>query len=288
MMEEERFQATKKSGILGILGNLLLLVMKATVGFISNSQAMIADSVNSASDIFASLMTFVGNKIASEPKDESHNFGHGKAEYIFSLLISISMILASLKLLYDAIVSLVNQEHFIFSWSLILVCLITIITKTFLYFYTRHWNKKYPSILLESNMKDHRNDCFVTTGTLISLLFSLKGIYFLDGIVGILIALWICITGAKIFIESYNVLMDISVDEETKDDILNIIKNYQEIKKIDPIRSTPIGYQYIVSITIYVDGNLTTFESHKIADNLEKDIQKIEKISHAIIHVNPV
>ena len=74
---------------------LFLLLIKALVGFISNSQAMIADSVNSAGDIFASLMTFIGNKIASVPNDEDHNLGHGKAEYIFSMFISISMILVS-------------------------------------------------------------------------------------------------------------------------------------------------------------------------------------------------
>lgn len=74
----DRFKSTKLVGLLGIIGNIFLLVIKAIVGFISNSQAMIADSINSASDIFASLMTFIGNKIASRPGDENHNFGHRK------------------------------------------------------------------------------------------------------------------------------------------------------------------------------------------------------------------
>ena len=104
----DRFTATKKAGIFGIFGNIFLLVIKATVGFISGSQAMIADSVNSAGDIFASLMTFIGNKIASKPGDSDHNFGHGKSEYIFSLLISISMIAVSIKLLIDSITSFNN------------------------------------------------------------------------------------------------------------------------------------------------------------------------------------
>ena len=93
---EERFKATKKAGIYGIIGNAFLLVIKAIIGFSSKSQAMIADSINSAGDIFASLMTSIGNKIASAPGDEDHNFGHGKAEYIFSLFIAISMIVVSI------------------------------------------------------------------------------------------------------------------------------------------------------------------------------------------------
>ena len=72
----DRYKSTKMVGMFGIIGNIFLLIIKATVGFISNSQAMIADSVNSASDIFASLMTFIGNKIASRPGDSDHNFGH--------------------------------------------------------------------------------------------------------------------------------------------------------------------------------------------------------------------
>lgn len=74
----DRYKTTKIAGIFGIIGNVFLLVIKGFVGFISNSQAMIADSINSASDIFASLMTFIGNKIASKPQDEDHNFGHRK------------------------------------------------------------------------------------------------------------------------------------------------------------------------------------------------------------------
>jgi len=285
---DDRFNLTKRSSILGIIGNIFLLVIKGIVGLISHSQAMIADAANSAGDIFASLMTFIGNKIASEPSDETHNFGHGKAEYVFSLFISISMLFVSSKLMYDSAFTLIYGKTFIFSWFLVLVCIITLITKLCLYLYTRKLYKKYEDLLLKANMTDHRNDCILTLGTLTSILFSLLNIYFLDGIVGIIISVWIFYTGIKIFIESYNVLMDKSLDTNTKDIILDLIDTYKEIKKVDEIYSTPIGYQYIVTITIYVDGNLTTFDSHKIADELEKNITAIDIISHAIIHVNPI
>ena len=99
---EEKFKDIKIAGIFGIFGNIFLLVIKGFIGVLTHSQSMIADSVNSASDIFASLMTFIGSKISSEPKDQDHNFGHGKAEYIFSLFISITMIILSFKLLIDS------------------------------------------------------------------------------------------------------------------------------------------------------------------------------------------
>ena len=126
---EEKFVITKRAGIYGIIGNIFLLIIKAIVGFISHSQAMIADSFNSAGDIFASLMTFIGNKIASVPDDEDHNLGHGKAEYIFSMFISISMIFVSSKLLYDSVITLLKGSELQFSWFLVVVCIATIITK---------------------------------------------------------------------------------------------------------------------------------------------------------------
>lgn len=287
-MDEERFKLTKIAGIYGIIGNIFLLIIKAIVGFVFKSQAMIADSFNSAGDIFASLMTFIGNKISSVPSDEDHNFGHGKAEYIFSMFIGLSMIFVAAKLFYDSIKTLVLGSNLHFSWFLVLVCILTIIIKLCLYLYTKKASKLCKNILLESNMKDHRNDCIVTSFTLISVLLTLCGIYWFDGIVGIGISIWIGYTGISIFMESYNVLMDISVNEKTKDLILNIINSYKEVKKIDNISSAPVGSKYMIFITICLDGNLTTFESHSLANNIEESVSKLPDIYKTIVHVEPV
>ena len=287
-MEQKKFNDIKKAGLAGIFGNIFLLIIKATIGFITHSQAMIADSVNSASDIIASLMTFIGNKISSEPKDKDHNFGHGKAEYIFSLFISITMILVSLKLLIDSVSTLINKTYFEFSWILILVCLLTIITKLILYLYTKKLFKKYDNILLKSNYKDHKNDCLVTTCTLISIIFGFYEIYWVDGLVGIGISVWILITGIGIFLESYNVLMDVSLDEKTKETIMEIVKKHEDIKNCYNLYTAPVGYKYLVVFTIAVDGDMTTFDSHKLANHLEKDVEKLDKVDKAVVHVHPV
>ena len=198
----DRFKVTKRVGTLGIIGNILLLIIKAIVGVMSKSQAMIADAANSAGDIFASAMTAIGNKIASEPKDDTHNFGHGKAEYIFSLFISMSMIVIAFKILFDSITSIVYGNVIEFSWWLIAVCIITIVTKLALYMYSKNALKKYKNILLESSMKDHRNDCIVTSFTTLSIILSRFNINWFDGVVGVGISIWIFYTGAKICMES--------------------------------------------------------------------------------------
>ena len=284
----DRFESTQKASIFGIIGNIFLLIIKTIVGIMTKSQAMIADSVNSAGDIFSSFMTFVGNKIASKPSDDDHNLGHGKAEYIFSLLVSISMIIVAVKLLQNSVVALINQTGYTFSWWLVVICIVTIITKLSLYIYTHSLAKKHNNILLEANAKYHINDCVATTFNLIAALLSLVGILWFDGIVGTGISVWILWSGINIFLESYNVLMDKTISCENKQKVFDIIKKYKEIKKVEHFNATPVGYKYQISFTIYVDGNLSTFESHEIANRLEKELSKLDEIYLTVIHVNPI
>lgn len=285
----ERFKKAQQVSTLGIIGNIFLLVIKGIIGIITKSQAMIADSLNSAGDIFSSLMTFIGNKIASIPCDDDHNLGHGKAEYIYSMLISIAMIITSLLIIKEGFLTIIKQKTYTYSIWLIIISIITIITKLSLYIYTNKIGKKYKNLLVKANAKDHINDCFLTSCTLISCIFAKYNIFVLDGIVGTIIGLWMLITSLKIFKESYDILMDKAISEETKKQVLKIIEEHKEIKKINHFNSTPIGYKYQISFTIFVDGNMKTIDSHRIADNLEKEInKKIDEIYLTVIHVNPI
>ncbi len=284
-----KVQSIKRASILGMLGNFFLCLIKGIVGFFTHSQAMLGDAFNSASDIFSSIMTFIGNHIASKPKDNDHNLGHGKAEYVYSMLISIAMGFLSYQVLKNSILSFFNPLNYHFSIWLIIVCCVTIMIKFSLFFYTYTLYKKYHNILLAANYQDHRNDCVLTTCNLVANILGFYRIYFVDSIVGILIAIWIFISAIRLFIDSYDILMDTSISEDTKQKVYQIIDQYPEIKKIIHFNSTPVGYQYQISFTIYVDGNLSTFESHEIANKLEKEIDvKIPEIYLTVIHVNPM
>lgn len=279
----------KNASIFAIFGNLFLLVFKFFAGLIFHSQAMIADATNSAGDILASCLSFVGNKLSTVPADECHNMGHGKNEYIFSLFIGISMILASIIVIINSIKNLICNASVNFSIFLIGVSILTIFVKLSLYIYTKKLFKKNKSILLKSLCEDHRNDMFVAGGTLISILFSYYKIYFVDGIMGILISAWIIYTGYKIVIESYDVLIDSSIGEESELVIKNIVCNYSKNIQMGQLGSVPIGDKYIIVLTIFVDGNMTVSLSHKITKDLTKIIkQKLKKVDRVIVHVNPI
>lgn len=284
----DRFKKANRASLFGIVGNVFLFFIKVIVGVISSSQAMLADAFNSASDILSSVMTYIGNKVASKGIDEDHDLGHGKAEYIYSMLISITMIALGVTILKDSIYSIVNPSKYNFTIWLVIVCIVTLVVKLSLYLYTKNIGKKYNNLLVEANSKDHRNDMLITSCNLIAVIMSLFGIVIIDGIVGVLISLWILFSGLKIFKESYDVLMDKTISVETKDKVLDIIEEHKEIVKIQHFNATPVGYRYQVSFSIFVDGNMSTFDSHDIANKLEKEIiKKVPEIYLVVIHVNP-
>ena len=283
---KNKYKNIKIASILGMIFNIILAIMKGIVGFFTMSQAMIADFYNSFSDVFSSLMTFIGNHISSKPKDKDHNLGHGKAEYIFSFVIALVSIQLGISIFRS---SLFDNTIIKFSWLLIIVNIITIVVKSGLFIYTNRISKKYNNILMLANSLDHRNDVLVTSFNLISSVLLYFGISYIDRIVGFGIGIWIIVQGVQILITSYNVLMDKSLDDSLKYEIINLVKSHKEVKRLNHFNATPIGYRYQISFTIFVDGNLTTFESHEIANHLEEEIhEKFKDIYLTVIHVNPM
>ncbi len=279
---------TKRVSILGMFANLLLLILKIIVGIASGSQAMIADALNSAGDIFASLMSYIGAKLSSKPSDLDHPYGHGKAEYIYSQFIGISMIIAASFMCKSSIESIINAKELTFSVNLLVVCLITIILKFCLFLYVRSVYKIKKSILIESSMEDHRNDIFVTSGTIIGIVASYFGLYFVDGIIGAFISIWIFCVGIKIFRESYSVLLDTNIPEEEQIKIENEILEFDDVIHVDKITSKPVGMEYIIIIKISMDGDLTLRESHNIGGEIKNYLKnKFDYISDVIVHINP-
>lgn len=286
-MKTENDSETKKVGMIGILGNLFLLVIKIVVALISNSQAMLADAINSATDVFSSIMTLIGGKISEEPSDEDHNYGHGKAEYIFSLIISLIAILLAINVFSNGINSLLHGAKFTFSVPLVLVCIVTILTKFGMYWYTHKIFQNTKNILIQANSEDHLNDVFMTSSVLVGIIAGYFQIYWLDGVVALIIAIRIFMVSVGIFLDSYDVLMDKSISEKEMDEIIEIVKSFEKIDHIDKITSKTVGKQFLIIVKVSVDGNMTVSESHAIAGKLKAQIMELEEIYDVIVHINP-
>lgn len=286
----DRFAETRQVAVFGILTNLLLLFLKLTVGFISRSQAMIADGFNSAQDVFASGITLLGNRIASRPEDKDHPYGHGKAEYIFSMIISFSLLMVAVQIFRSALTSILARETLIFSWWLVAVAAGTILLKSILFLYTRQVGRRQDNLLIAANAADHRNDVFVTSGTLIGIFAAMRGVYWMDGVVGIGISLWILCTGISIFAGAYHVLMDTNLDPQLMQHIQDIILSIQGVDHLDDVTAKPIGVGYILIVKVSVSGSITVTEGHSIAAQIKerlKDCRNCSKVGEVVVHVNP-
>ena len=278
--------AIKKVSRVGVFANLFLLAIKFIVGFMSKSQALIADAINSAGDIFASCVSLIGIKVATKPKDANHPYGHGKAEYIFSSLVGLSMIIAAFIRIKNSILSIINKDIIEVSIWIVIVCITTIITKFILMIYARYYYKKYNSILIKSSFEDHRNDMFVTFGVLISIVFSYFNIYYVDAIAGIIISIWIICAGIKIIYSSSMVLMDTQWDftQEAKCEILK----FSEVLNIDKFNTKPVGDSYIAIIEVAMKKDKSLEEVHEVLEKIEERLKsKFEMLHEVNIHVNP-
>ncbi len=279
----------KRVTLLTLFSNVFLFIIKLIVGLFSRSQVMIADAINSGSDIINSILSYVGNKISLTPEDKDHNLGHGKAEYIYALLVSIIMLFLGINQIKESIKSFFINNNYNFSIWLIIVCIVTIIVKLVLYLITIKKSKKHNNILLEASAIDNRNDMFLTTITLIASIGAYYNINYIDAIGSIIISIFIIVQAIIIYKKSYDVLMDKTCPKSVRDEVYSIIKRHKEIENVIHFNATPVGYRYQISFSIFVDGDLSTRESHDIANKLEKEIVKeIEEIYLAIIHVNPL
>ncbi|GMQ56832.1 cation diffusion facilitator family transporter [Vallitalea sediminicola] len=282
-----KYTKIKNVALSGIFGNIFLLVIKLVIGFLTKSQAMIADGLNSAGDVFASTITFIGNKISSTPGDDEHPYGHGKAEYIFSMIISFSLFFVSFSIFKMSIDSLINKQEFEYSPWLIYIALTSIIVKVVLFIYSINIGRKYNSLLAIANAQDHRNDIFLSSLTLLSVILGYYNIYFVDGVVGILISLWIAYTGVSIFNQSYTVLMDTNIDSKVNKEMEKQIMTIEGLDHVDNINSKPIGLNFILIVKISVDANMTVYEGHSISAQIKKTLMEFDHIEDVVVHVNP-
>lgn len=282
-----RNQRVRQVALAGIFGNILLLIAKLVVGLGTKSQSMIADGLNSAGDVFASLMTYIGNHISAQPGDDDHPYGHGKAEYVFSMIISFSLLLVAFSIFRSSLNALTNRETFTYTTALVWVALGTLFLKALLFVFANHVGHRHNSLLAIANAEDHRNDLFITGLTLVSILGGYFGIYIIDGIGGILIAFWIAFTGFTIFTSAYDVLMDKNVDDALMDEFTKLIDSVAGVDHIDAIIAKPIGFEFLLIVKVSIDAHISVYEGHEVAKQVKDILEAVDSVDEVIVHVNP-
>lgn len=287
---ENRYGEANKVTIISILWNIFLALIKIGAGILGKSNAMIADGAHSASDIISSVGVLIGNKISSIPKDKGHNYGHEKAETLVSFLLSILLVILSLKIGYDGFYSLLNLNKVEIPTVLpLIVSVISILIKEYQYRITIKVAKKTNSPSLRADAWHHRSDALSSIAAFIGIGGAILGFKALDSIASIVVSLFIAKVGFEILISSANELMDISIEEEKEKEIESIIENLKGVESLREIRTRKYGPMAYVDLVICVDKDISVFEGHKIASEVENLILKnMTFIKGVTVHVEPL
>ena len=269
--------------------NIFLSIVKILFGFIGKCNALVADGIHSLSDLSTDFVAIFGNHLSLKPADKKHPFGHGKTEYLTSMIIGIVIIILGLSLIYN----IFNKEIIIPDLIMILVSLFTIISKLLLSNYIYKKGVLYSNNILIASGKESRADVYSSIFVLLSIILmqfsnEVNILKYADMFSTIIIALFIIKTGFNILKDNIGILLEEQVlDKKYLKEIKSIITSFDEIVEIKDLYVLRYGpYYKLVSNVIMKDLLLT--DAHNVIDEIEKKLkEKDNRIKYVFIHMEP-
>jgi cation diffusion facilitator family transporter len=285
-MEERRTKSLKAVKI-GIASNILLAIFKVILGIFAHSIALISDGVDTSIDVLKSFIVYQGIKIAAEPPDSSHPYGHGRAETIASNIIGISIIFAGIIIIIESLRTF-GKTNAIESLMLIGAGA-SILGKIMLSAYMARMGKKFSNQALLANAKDYLGDVLSSSAVVIGgILIMITGRKFFDGIASISVASIIVYMGFKVLQPGFQEIMEEQDNPEIAGKIGQIINKFPEAINPHLIRMSKLGSYYIVDMHLEFSESMSIKESHGIVSMIEKEVKsKIPEIQDITIHVEP-
>ena len=277
------------SGIVGIICNIILCLIKFFIGTITNSVSITADAVNNLSDAGSNIVTIGGAKLSSKPVDKEHPFGHGRFEYISALIVAFFILFMGVELGKSSIQKIIHPEEIQFSIWYIIILALAICVKFGMAMFNRSLFKISDNINLKAVAQDSLNDCLATFATIIALLISsLTKFKIADGIIGVAVAVFVLISGIEIIKDIIGNLLGKAPDPELVKNIENIMLEEDCIVGVHDLIVHDYGPgRIIASAHAEVPSNVDVLKLHDIIDNVEKRISK--KLNIMIcIHMDPV
>ncbi len=277
----------KLAGITGILCNVLLSIMKLIIGAVSNSVSITADATNNISDAGSSIVTLVGFRLSGKPADKDHPYGHARIEYISSLIISFLILLISFSIFKESITKIFNPEESIFSTATLVVLICSIIVKLWLAVFNQFLGKQINSKALEATAIDSRNDVITTAAVLIASVISHFTGFNLDGYMGVIVSVFIFISGINLVKETLDPLLGQPPTKEMLKAIESKILSYENVLGVHDLMVHSYGPNtYFASAHIEMDANIDVLVCHDIMDQIERDF-KSELNIHLVVHLDP-
>ena len=285
---EKRIKCATAYGFLGIILNFFLFIGKITVGLISGAISIVADAFNNLSDMGSSLITLFGFKLASKKPDQDHPFGHGRVEYISGLIVSIIIILVGFELLKTSVEKILNPTVVKFSYITVAILGASILVKLFMSYYNRKGAKLLNSLAMKATSLDSFIDSIATTIVLVSMLLSHFFNLQIDAYAGIVISLFIFISGIRSVKETISPLLGQPPTKEFVEAVERILKDCPYVCGIHDLIVHDYGPgRRILSVHAEVPADVDVLKAHDVIDNVEKRIKE-ELNSEAVIHMDPI
>lgn len=286
--EKVRFAYGKLSGVVGIISNSILCVMKIILGFFIGSISIIADSINNLSDAGTSIITFVGFKLSSAPADKEHPFGHQRLEYIAGLTVSFIILFIGIILMKSSIENIISPNSIRFDIIAIIILIISILIKLWQSFFYKRAGKIIHSTTLVASAQDSLNDCLATGSVLVAYLI----FYFLkinlDGYIGVLVSIFILLSGINLIRQTISPLIGEAPSSEFIQKIKSKILAYSGVEGIHDLLIHTYGpTKTFITVHVEVDSKVDILISHELVDQIEQDFLKDDGIN-LVIHMDPV
>jgi len=276
---------------LGLISNILLSLLKTSIGIVGHSPALLADGVNSSSDVVYYIAVKIFMHHASKPADEEHPFGHRQLESISAIVVGAFILTTGIAIFWESInkvYELIAQTEVGRSasvWALV-IAIFTFCLKLYLYFYTKRNVQKTHNPTLKALANDHLNDIMASVAVIIGVIMGRLGFYWMDPAAGAIVAIYIIKTGIEIVMDTSRELMDSIPDSEFSKDLKSIALSVDGVRRIDELGIHRFGPYYTVIMSIDVDGNLSVNEGHSISDEVEQKLMDKYSTGRRKVHIH--
>jgi len=270
----DRDKTTNVTVNLGLITNILLSIVKTAVGILGHSQALLADGINSTSDVVYYVAVKIFMNKAKKPADREHPYGHRQLESIASIVVGAFILTTGIAIFWQSLNKVIElvTNYDVFEKAPLAVMFIaigTLLIKIYLYIFTKNNHKMTNNPTLRALANDHFNDILAAAAVIVGVVLARFGLYWMDPAAGAVVAVFIVKTGISIILESSAELMDKIPDDGFRREVRDIALSIQGVRQVELVGVHRFGPYYTIDMTICVDGDISVDEGNGISHNVE-------------------
>jgi cation diffusion facilitator family transporter len=288
--KEQRYREARHVTLVAAVVNAFLAAIKIVLGFIGQSQALIADGIHSLADLASDIAVIVAAKHGSREADEEHPYGHGRIETVVTVLLGLFLIGVAVGILFDAVSRIVEPSRLLSpTWHALLAAFISILANEFLFQYTLRAAKKNKSNLLRANAWHHRTDSISSVIALIGIAGTMAGLPFLDSVAAIGVSMMIAKVGWDLGWASLQELIDAALEKDKIDEIRKVILGVDGVKAVHSLRTRSHGGMALVDVHILVkNSRISVSEGHQISETVHhRLLRQVDEVTDVTVHIDP-